>query len=279
MGEKLKKYVIVTFGSMLAAFAAAVFYTPNKIVSGGASGLATVLFYSYKIPLGISFALFNIFPLIIARIVLGKKFVTDTIYGAMIFTIFAQVFSYVRPITDDLFLSAIFGAVLYGSGIGMVLAVGASTGGMDIVCRLIQYFFTYAKAGTVLFLVDTFIIVIAVLTFRQVDLAMYGILALATSSFCINTLISKLNISKLAFIITDSGEEISKKLVSTSPRGVTLIKATGAYTMVEKNVLLCALKEREIEDFQNKILEIDPTAFIIFSESYQIVGNGFRVYK
>jgi uncharacterized membrane-anchored protein YitT (DUF2179 family) len=108
---------------------------------------------------------------------------------------------------------------------------------------------------------------------------LYGISALLVASFSINMLISKLNISKLAFVITDKGKEISQLLVSASPRGVTLINATGAYTREEKDVLMCALKESETPLFQKRILEIDSNAFIIFSESQQIVGNGFRVYK
>lgn len=99
------------------------------------------------------------------------------------------------------------------------------------------------------------------------------------SSFSINWLIRKLNISKLAFVVTDLGYEIAEKLISNSPRGVTIINATGGYTMSGKNVLVCALKESETEKFQKRILSVDSSAFIIFSEASQIVGNGFRVYK
>ena len=108
---------------------------------------------------------------------------------------------------------------------------------------------------------------------------LYGIMALCVSSFAINWLIQKLNISKLAFVVTSKGMDIAKNLVSNSPRGVTIINAVGGYTNTDKNVLMCALKESETEKFQSRILKIDANAFIIFSESSQIVGNGFRVYK
>jgi len=117
------------------------------------------------------------------------------------------------------------------------------------------------------------------IVFRTVDLALYGIVALFLSSFSINWLISKLNVSKLAFVVSDKGLEISKFLVSHSHRGVTIIDSVGAYTMKGNKVLMCALKESEITYFQESILELDSNAFIIFSESQQIVGNGFRVYK
>jgi len=127
--------------------------------------------------------------------------------------------------------------------------------------------------------VDSVVIASSLIVFRQFDLALYGIASLCISSFAINWLIQKLNISKLAFVVTDKGVEISNYLVSNSPRGVTIFDATGGYTMEDRNVLMCALKENELDKFQKRILELDSGAFIIFSESQQIVGNGFRVYK
>ena len=111
------------------------------------------------------------------------------------------------------------------------------------------------------------------------ELVLFGVFALFFSTFCVDWLIRKLNISKIAFVITDKGEEISKYLVSTSPRGVTIIKAIGAYSSENKKVLFCALKENEVPVFQKKILGIDRDAFIVYSESSQIMGNGFHIYR
>lgn len=128
-------------------------------------------------------------------------------------------------------------------------------------------------------MVDATVILCSLLVFRTLNLALYGIIALSVSSFSINMLISKLNVSKLAFVVTEKGVDISKELVANSPRGITIIDSVGAYTMDKKKVLMCALKENEINNFQEEILRMDDAAFIIFSESQQIVGNGFRVYK
>lgn len=119
----------------------------------------------------------------------------------------------------------------------------------------------------------------SLVVFRTFDLALYGIIALFLASFAINLLISKLNVSKLAFVVSDKGVEISQFLVSHSPRGVTIIDSVGAYTMEKRKVLMCALKENELPRFQEEVLKIDGSAFIIYSESQTIVGNGFRVYK
>ena len=127
--------------------------------------------------------------------------------------------------------------------------------------------------------VDAFVIVTSLIVFKQIDITLYGIVALFVSTFAIDKLIQMLNISKIAFIMTEKGKEIAKKLVTTSPRGVTIVDVKGAYTMENKYMLMCALKQKEVVEFQKKILEIDNEAFIIFSESSQIVGNGFYVYK
>lgn len=279
MFQKVKRYIIILLGEIITAFAISCFYTPNKIVNGGVSGIATILYHTLSIPTGLSFAIINVALLLISLKFLGKHFVGTTIVGSLLLSLFVQLFSYIPPVTDDVLLASIFGSVLYGIGIGLTLIQGASTGGTDIISRLIQCFFPHVKIGSLLLVVDAIVIGASLCIFRNVNLTLFGILALFLASNSINILISKLNISKLAFVVSDHGTEISKVLVSESPRGVTIIDATGAYTMTNKSVMMCALKENEIPQFQRRILELDKDAFIIFSESQQIVGNGFRVYK
>lgn len=279
MAEKIRKYLVILLGEIITAFAISCFYTPNKIVNGGVSGIATILYYTLNIPTGLSFAVINVVLLLISLKFLGKHFVGTTIVGSLLLSLFVQVFSYIPPATNDILLASVFGSALYGIGIGLTLIEGASTGGTDIISRLIQCFFPHIKIGSLLLVVDAIVIGASLMIFKNIELTLYGILALFLASASINMLIAKLNISKLAFVVSDKGEEISKLLVSESPRGVTLLEATGAYTMEEKHVLICALKENEIPRFQERILNIDKEAFIIFSESKQIVGNGFRVYK
>ena len=273
----VKRYATIVFGVILVAFAISVFYTPNKIVSGGVSGISTILFHTFGIQPGLSFAVINILLLLLAWKFLGFGFVKDTILGAALLSLFVQIFTYIPPVTTDVFLAAVFGAVLYGVGIGLTLIHGASTGGTDILSRLVQCAFPYVKIGNLLMVVDAAVILLSLFVFKTFDLALYGIIALFLASFAINFLISKLNVSKLAFVVTDKGVEISKSLVSQSPRGVTIIDSVGAYTMEKREVLICALKENELPRFQEEVLKIDPVAFIIYSESQTIVGNGFRV--
>ena len=164
-------------------------------------------------------------------------------------------------------------------GIGFALAAGGSSGGTDILGRILQHFLPHFPIGMLIMFVDVVVIGLSYVFFGELELTLFGIVTLAVSTFAIDAVIRKLNVSKLAFIVTNKGEEIAKKLVSTSPRGCTIIDTVGAYTHENNKMLVCALKDNELPAFQRKILEIDPGAFIIFSESSQIVGNGFHVYR
>jgi len=238
-----------------------------------------LLYHTFGIQPGLSFFLINILFLILGLKVLGKKFILKTLVGISLLSVFTQLFTYLPIYTENLILAVLFGGALYGIGIGMAFAAGASTGGTDIIGRIIQTKFPYVPIGKMLLFVDGVIIAISLIVFKDIELVLFGILALVVSSTSIDLVISRLNISRIAFVITDNGEEIAEKLVSTSPRGVTLIDVEGAYTNEKKKMLFCALKESESEAFQKKILEIDPTAFIVFSESQRIKGNGFYLYK
>ena len=210
---------------------------------------------------------------------LGKKFVIDSVTGAALLSVFVQIFSYVPSLCDDIFLATVFGSVLYGMGIGLTFAVNASTGGTDILSRLLQQRFPDIKIGNILLAVDMSVILASLATFGKFELTLYGVTALSVSSFSVNWIIHKLNISKLAFVVTVNGCDISRYLTSQSPRGVTVVNAAGGYTGKNVNVLMCAMKENEVDLFQKRIIEADPKAFVIYTDASQILGNGFKFYK
>ncbi|MBE7053129.1 MAG: YitT family protein [Ruminococcaceae bacterium] len=277
--SKIKSILLTILGTMITGFGIGVFLTPNKIVGGGASGISTILYHTLKIAPGVSFFVINILFLLIGLKVLGKDFTLKTIFGVALISIFVQLFSYIPFYTENTFLAVIFGGVLYGLGIGLGFAAGASTGGTDILGRLIQYKFPTVPIGKLLLIIDGIIILVSLIIFKNLELTLFGIITLFISSYTIDMVINMLNISRLAFVITEKGEEISNTLVSTSPRGVTIIDVVGAYTNDKKKMLFCALKEGESDAFQRKILAADKDAFIVFAESQRIKGNGFYIYK
>ena len=276
---KAAHYIFTFFGIIMVAFAFSTCYLPNKIVSGGVSGVSTILYHTFSVEPGISNVVINVLLLLLGLKVLGKEFIIKTLLNIVVLSAFTQIFMYLPPLTENILLASVFGSVLYGFGIGITLAFGSSSGGTDIVSRIIQHRFAHISIGRLLMVIDGAVILSSLIVFKETDAALYGVISLFISTYAIDLFIKKLNISKLAFVVTDKGEEIAQKLVNTSPRGITVIDAVGAYTHEKRKMLVCALKQNEITSFQNKIIQIDPNAFIIFSESQQIVGNGFYVYK
>ena len=279
MKEKIKSYGLILLGIAVTAMAISLFLVPNKIVNGGSSGLSTVVFYAVGLKPSVTNVLINGVLLLASLFVLGKKFVAKSLIGILLLSLFMELFSWMPSITDNTLLATIFGSALFGGGIGIVLSRQSTTGGSDILGRLIQHKFPHWKIGKILLGVDLFIIALSYVTFWDAEAVLYGIMALFISTTIIDMLMRNLNVSKLAFIITDKGQAIAEHLIHTSPRGVTLVDVTGVYTNTPKKMMICALKEGEIPEFQRKILEMDPQAFIIYSESQQIVGNGFYIYK
>ena len=277
--NKKKSILLTLLGTMITGFAIGSFLTPNVIIGGGASGISTILYHKLGISPGLSFFVINIVFLIAGLKVLGKEFVVKTLLGITLLSVFTEIFNHFPIEVSNLILAVLFGGALYGIGIGIAFAAGASTGGTDIVGRIIQTKFPTVPIGRMLLIVDGVIILVSLLIFKSIELVLFGVLALLISSYSIDLIISKLNVSKIAFVITDKGEEISKYLISTSPRGVTLVDVHGAYSDTDKKMLFCALKESETENFQKKILAIDPESFTVFAESQRIKGNGFYIYK
>ncbi len=277
--SKLKSFILTIFSTMITGLSVGIFLNPNKIVSGGASGIATILFHTLSIPPGLTFMVINIILLIPGVFILGKDFTIKTLICSFLLSVFVQIGSLFPFYTQNTTLSTIFGGALFGIGSGISFAAGASTGGTAILGRLIQHRFPGMAISRILLVLDGIVILAALLVFREIELALLGILSLIIASASVDFVINNLNISKLVFVITEKGDLISEKLVSTSHRGVTLIDAVGAYSHTEKKMLFCALKENEIPKFLQKILSVDPDAFIVFSTSQKIQGNGFLIYR
>ncbi len=272
-------FLMMLVGTFLTAAGTSIFFAPNKIVCGGISGISTVLYYLTSIPIGTSYAIMNGILLLAGIKVLGKDFIIKTLIGTGTMSVFMDLLAYVPPITDNGILAALFGGILYGVGLGITFIAGASTGGTDILGRMVQFQFPSMGIGKLLMVIDGIIIAASIMVFKQADLVLLGIVGIFIQTIAIDTLINRMNVSELAFIITENGPDVSKMLIHDFERGVTVLNGKGAYTDRDKQVLLCAMKASETAVLQERIKEVDPEAFVIFSESKMIVGNGFQFYK
>ena len=203
-----------------------------------------------------------------------------SLYAMFISSIFIDLFT---PLWDwqpmEPFLATIFGGLTMGLSLGLIFQQGSTTGGTDLAARLLKLKLAWLPMGKLLMAVDLVVIVLVALAFRALDTMLYGLVALYFSSIAMDGVLYGLDNAKVAYIISDHNEEISRSIVEDLDRGVTVLHGQGAYTGTDKKVLLCAFKQREIASIKNLVKEIDPAAFLIVCPAHEVLGEGFRDYK
>ena len=273
------KYSIILSGALLFSVAVNLFMIPAKIVTGGVSGIATIVYYISGISPGIVMGILNIIIGIAAFIELGKKFVVDSLVGIIAIPVFMELTKNFELRFDDLVLSSVFGGIICGIGIGMTFSQGSTTGGTDIVSRISQKRLPSLSIGVILSAIDFVIISISYFVFKDIKLTMYGIATLFISTWVIDFIISKLNGAVVAYIITPKGNGFERDIINKLGRGVTVIDAKGGYSTGEKEILMCAMKKKELTELRKIAEHEDYKAFIIVSPSTEIQGEGFKYYR
>lgn len=276
--KKIKSLSVVLLGSSLTAFGVSLFYIPNRIVTGGVSGISAIL-YTVGIPPGAVYFVINTLLVLISFKVLGKRFAMRSALSTVTLSALVQLFSEFPSMTDNLFIASFFGSLISGFGTALTFSENFNTGGSDIIGRLIQKKVPYFPIGRLLLIIDGIIISVSLIIFKNTELALYGIFGLIVSSVVIDYFMERLNSSKLALVVTEKGEEISDAIIANSRRGVTILDAKGAYSKSDKKLLICAIKNKQMPDFRKMIRDADENAFIIFLKSEKIFGLGFYVYE
>ena len=277
--KTFKKYIIIALGSFLFALSVNLFMLPFKIVSGGLSGIATIFYYLFGVSTSVTVGLSDLIIIAFALKAFGKEFVTDSMVAIIIIPIFLSLTEKLPPVTNDIFIGAVFGGVLLGAGIGIAFSQGGTTGGVDILSRMSQKKYPHLSIGILMTILDLIIIGFSVITIGNLNLAFYGIISLVISTMVIDTIIRKLNHANLILAIVDDSSQIEKELLSFVNRGVTVISAIGAYSGESKKVLMCVAKPKQADQFKTLMQASEPSAFMIVANSQEILGNGFRYYR
>lgn len=273
-----KEYGIITFGVMLAALGISQFLAPHAIVSGGVSGIAIIINRLTGFPVGVSVLLMNI-PLFVAGVIfLGKGFGLKSLYGAFVFSLFLDATATDLILTENLLMSALFGGALIGIGFGFMFLSGATSGGTDILAALLNNAIPAIDIGKWFFIIDIVIISISTAFFRNTELLLSGVIALALNSFVLDYIILGANKAKLVYIISNQSTQISAEITKQINRGVTGIAVRGMYTGEERNMLMCVVKRFELQRLEEIVERIDKNAFIIFTQARKITGQGFISY-
>ena len=275
----LWKYAVITLGSVLYAFSFNLFLTPNHIAPGGVSGIAIVINYLTSFPVGVMILVLNIPLFILSFLKFGGAFLFSSFYATALGSVIIDLTTKIPPFTSEPILSSIYGGILMGAGLGLVFAYGATTGGSDIISRLIKLRFPHISMGRMMLCVDFVVITISAFVFQNVNSALYAIITLYISSKVIDVIIYGTDYEKLAYIISDKSEEISRKIQDELLRGVTLLHGEGGYTNRQKKIIMVALKQQQAAKAAEIVRKIDPNAFVIVVAAHEIFGDGFERNK
>lgn len=275
----MKRYFYMTTGAFLYALSVNLFLVPSKIVTGGLSGIAAILFHLYSVSAFYTIAVGNILLFIFAWLTLGKKFVFESFYTMLISTLFISLTEALPPIASDTILCAIFGGIILGLGIGLAFISGSTTGGTDILARILQSRHPHFSIGTIMTIIDFVIIAISYLAFGEIELVMYGIISLFVTNAVIDGIIAHLNSGVLVFIISKNSERLKKAIIGSIGRGVTIVQGCGGYSDEKKQILVCVMKKYDLENLKRITDMNEKEAFMIVTEAKSVLGEGFRYYK
>lgn len=272
--EIILEYIYVLIGAAIVALAFNVFLLPNKIASGGVSGISTILHATLGWePAFVQWA-FNI-PLFIAGVIfLGKQFGVKTLVGTIFLPAVVFLSSGIEPWTHQPLLGALFGGIGVGLGLGIVFRGRASTGGTDLAAQIINKY-TGFTLGTCVVLIDGIIVLIAAVVF-DIERGLYALIALYVTSKTIDAVQVGFGRSKMAMIITNKQEEVREGILNKIDRGVTKLSAYGGFTDNERPVLMCVVDQTEFTKLKQLVKTLDPSAFIVVMDASEVLGEGFK---
>lgn len=273
----IKEYIIVALACVVMAFNINYFFVGNKLAEGGVSGLSLIIHYLSNIDVSYLYFALNIPLIILAYIFLGKNFLLKTFFDTFVLSVFLKVFASFSEPLDDILLAAIFGGAINGIAIGIVFYAGGSTGGMDIVAKIVNKY-TGIPISRILLATDFIVLSIVAVIFGKV-IFMYTLISLVISSKMIDIIQVGIYSAKGVTIITTKEDEIRKRIMEDTGRGITLIDAKGGYTQKEIGMLYCVVGQYQLIKVKTIVKEVDPSAFMIVADVHEVIGNGFLVNK
>lgn len=266
-------YLQILLGSLVAAAAYPAFLVPNNIAPGGLTGVATILNFLFRWPVGTVSLLLNIPLFIIGYRAMGRIFAFRSLVATFLFSILIDILP-IRPISTDPLLGTLFGGVVLGAGLGLILRGGATTGGSDMVARMVHRRLPFISVGMFLFAVDCLVVLVAAVAIGT-EQALYAFINIYVCSKVIDTVMMGFSGNKACFIMTSRWEQITRRLMDEVGRGVTHLEAKGAYTGREQPVVLCVAARQEIMSVKRIVQEEDEKAFMFITEAHEALGEGF----
>lgn len=282
--KKLKRTLTdlftLTLGSIIFAAGVACFLDPNSVASGGVSGIAIIITKFFDLlPTGTVIALINVPILLVGTIKFGFKFLASTVYTVLVSSIAVDAIgALVGPLTDNLLLAAIGGAVLVGVGIGLVFRTGATTGGTDVIVKLLRTKFRHLPTGIVFGIVDGCVCLTSGLVFHNIEITIYAAISLMLSSMVINKVLYGGDGARMIYIISSENKEIAKRLMKEVDVGATFFHGNGAYSGRDYEVLMVVMRAKLLPQARDVVKQVDDGAFMIVTNATSVFGEGFKEY-
>ena len=272
-----KAYVQMALGCLIAGVSFAQFFVPNDIAPGGVTGIATLIAAVAGGPVGLISAVLNVPLFLIGYRAVGRRFVFRS-FVAMLALSFCIDLLPQRAVTQDMMLASLYGGILLGVGLGLVLRGGATTGGTDLAAQLVHNRFPVITVGTFLFGIDCAVVLVSGLVF-DAQSALWALIALFISTKVMDMVLQGWNTAHQFFIISDRAEEIARRINTEMDRGATLLSAYGSYSGAQKGMVFCVINKNEMTQLRQIIADEDERAFVTVSEVHEAMGEGFAGLK
>ena len=273
---KIKEYAYLVVGALISALALDLFLAPNRIAPGGASGLGTILLNALGVPVSVTVLAVNLILFAVGFKKFGKKTIAMTFAATLMLSAFIQIFSFLKPLSDDMLLSSAFGGAMLGFGSGLTIASGASTGGTDFLAVILNGSFSHVAVADFILIIDLVIVVLSGVVFKNYSLLLYALFALYVNARFVDRVINGFRFARLVYVVSAKNKQIAEKLVKELDMGVTALYGRGMYSGNEQMVLMCAMRRNEFPKFRKTIETQDKNAFIILAEANEVLGEGFN---
>ncbi len=273
-------FLKIILGCLVFGLGFCLFLKPNSLNAGGISGLAMILVQVLGFgSVGTVMILVNLPLFAFGGIKIGKKFFFGSLVGMLVSSVALDVLTVLPVPQVDPLLAALYGGLLCGLGLGAVFSVGASTGGSDIIVRLLKMKMQHVPIGTINICFDLTVAALTGLAFQNFSSALYSGVAIFITGRVIDAVVYRFDFSQVAIIISNEHERIAQMIIADMDRGVTYLHGEGAYSSQEKKVILTVVKSRQLAELKRLVVEIDPGAFIVVQEAHQVLGEGFARYS
>lgn len=269
---------LVILGSVIMGIGYSLFLIPHHFVPGGVSGIAMIVNYFSKLPLGMLIMVLNIPVFILGVKIMGRKYALRSLLGMVISSLFIDFFQEIlglKSATDNAILAAIYGGFMLGVGLGLVFRGRASTGGSDILGQILNRW-TGMSVGIGIMLIDFFIISASGVAFKQLEAPLYGYIVLFISSNVIDMILEGWNYTKMVLITSTKTDEVQDFILNTLDRGGTALKSRTLYLNRDGETIMTVIHRKQLPELRRFVKEIDPDAFVIINDTYAVLGKGFK---